>query len=339
MLRYIAKRVALLVPQLLLITLIVFALVAFAPGDPGRAQLGPQASDEAVAEFNASLGLDRPWVVQYVLYIGRIVRGDFGMSLSTGQPVLSDIAQRAPATIELITIAFLIIVAIAIPLGVAAGFSQRKVGRCANSSSYAYSLMSGAVPDFWFGLILIFLFTYTFKVAAQPIGQLDLTIVPPPTVTNSVFIDSLLAGNFAAFLNHLSHLVLPVAVLVFINAAPILRMTRNNVAEALASGYIRLAAANGARRSTIVAYSLRLSLPPVITLAGVWYTVLISAAVLTETVFGWGGLGQYIVQAVLGADWVALEGVVLITALVSLVIYLVVDIVHAAIDPRVRVRM
>lgn len=335
--RYAGKRIALLIPQLLCVALITFLLVLATPGDPARAQLGSQAPQAAVDALSQKLGLERPAYEQFVVYLKNTVTGDFGQSWVSGNAVLDDLVARAPSTFELITISFVIALALAIPLGVMAAVrSTGFVGRIVDRCSFGYGLLAGAIPDFWFALILIFVFFAVLGIAPSPIGQLDVTVEAPPSITGAISIDAVLTGNWAAFWNHAGHLVLPVATLVFINAAPILRMTRNSVLDNLGSPYIRFARANGLPKSQIIRYALRNALLPIVTLAGVLYTILIAGAVLTETIFSWGGVGQYAVQSVLNADWAALQSVVLLGAAVSLLVYLALDLFHAAIDPRVR---
>lgn len=336
MIRLAGRRLALLVPQLLLICLVSFLLTRLTPGNQARAQLGSSASEEAVAALEEQLGLDDPLPVQFGHYLTGLLRGDLGTSWTTGQPVLDDIAQRAPATLELITIAFAVIIVLALVLGLAGGFARNALARIGDKISYVYSLMAGAVPDFWFAMIVVFVFYYTIPIAVAPVGQYDDALGSPAVITGSVLVDTVVTGDLPILVSHLDHLILPVLTLVFINTAPILRMVRNSVGEALTSGYITLARANGLPQRRIVGYALRSALPPIVTLAGVWYTLLIAGAVLTETIFSWGGVGQYAVQAVQSADWSALQGVVLLAALLSLLVYLAIDLVHAWIDPRVR---
>lgn len=329
------SRIMLLVPQLLAITLIVFILVQFTPGDRARSQLGSQASAEAIQQLEQELGLDQPLYVQFFKYVQGVLRGDLGTSWMTGQPVIQDILQRAPATLELITVSFIVILVLALALGIAGGFARGRIGAVAEKMSYGYSLMAGSVPDFWFGMIMIFAFYFMIPLAAAPIGQLSKGIEAPDTITGSILVDSVLTGNGTAFISHVDHLLLPMLVLVFINAAPILRMVRSSVGDAMHSGYIKMAVANGLPRRTVIWYVMKSALPPIITLAGVWYTLLIAGAVLTETIFTWGGLGQYAVQSVQNADWAALQGVVLVVAFVSLLVYLLIDVLHRLVDPRV----
>jgi peptide/nickel transport system permease protein len=337
MIQYTLRRLALLVPQLLAVTVVTFLIVLFTPGNPARAQLGPFAPRQAVYQLEEQLGMHKPAPVRYGLYVWNVFHGDFGRSWVSGSTVRDDLTRRAPATFELITIGFLGALLVAIPLGVVTAVrGGGLVSRVMDRFSFVYGLMAGAIPDFWFALILVFLFFHTTGLAASPIGQLDLSIETPPKVTGLLLVDSLLAGNLEAFQNHLSHLALPVATLVFINAAPVLRMTRNSVLANLQSDFIRFARANGLPSREVIRYALRNALLPIITLAGVLYTILIAGAVLTETIFSWGGVGQYAVQSVLNADWVALQAVILLGAAVSLVIYLVLDLLHALVDPRIR---
>ena len=337
MARYTGRRLLLLIPQLLMVAVITFVLILFTPGNPARAQLGSQAPQEAVDALSVKLGLEEPAPQRFLIYLGDIVQGDFGQSWVSGRPVRDDLLSRAPATFELITIGFLCSLLVAIPLGIAGALrSSGFLGRALDRVSYGYGLLAGAVPDFWFALILVFVFFAVLGVAPSPIGQLDVAVATPETITGAVSIDALLTGNWTAFWNHAGHLVLPVATLVFINAAPILRMTRSSMLDNLNSPYIRFARANGMPQSQIIRYAFRNALLPIVTLAGVLYTILIGGAVLTETIFSWGGVGQYAVQSVLNADWAALQSVVLLGATVSLIVYLILDLMHAAVDPRVR---
>jgi ABC-type dipeptide/oligopeptide/nickel transport system permease component len=337
MARYTGRRLLLLIPQLLMVAVITFVLILFTPGNPARAQLGSQAPQEAVDALSIKLGLEEPAPQRFLIYLGDIAQGDFGQSWVSGRPVRDDLLSRAPATFELITIGFLCSLLVAIPLGIAGALrSSGLLGRLLDRVSYGYGLLAGAVPDFWFALILVFVFFAVLGVAPSPIGQLDVAVPAPDSITGMISVDALLTGNWPAFWNHAGHLVLPVATLVFINAAPILRMTRSSMLENLNSPYIRFARANGMPQSQIIRYALRNALLPIVTLAGVLYTILIGGAVLTETIFSWGGVGQYAVQSVLNADWAALQSVVLLGATVSLIVYLILDLMHAAVDPRVR---
>lgn len=336
MLRYTIRRVVLLVPQLFAVVVGTFILVVLTPGNPARAQLGSQAPQAAVDQLAKQLGYGGSVVHRFWLYLNHLVHGNLGQSWVSGDAVAHDLIERAPYTLELITVGFVGALLIAIPLGVAGARASGFLGRATDGVSFGYGLMAGAIPDFWFALIMIFVFYSVFQVAPAPIGQLDISVPAPAHITGAVGVDALLTGDWSAFVNHLGHLALPVVTLVFINAAPILRMTRNSVGETLRSSSITFARANGLPRSLITRYALRNALLPIVTVAGVLYTILIAGAVLTETIFSWGGIGQYAVQSVQNEDWAALQGVVLVAAAFSLVAYLAIDLIHAAIDPRVR---
>lgn len=337
MIRYTFRRLLLLIPQLLGVMLVTFIIVRAIPGNPAQAQLGTLVSQDAVVRFQKLLGLDQPLYVQFFHYLGNVMRGNLGESYLTGRPVVEDLLQRVPSTLELITIGFVGSLVIAIPLGVVTAVrTSGWIGRVLDKFSFGYGLMAGAIPDFWFALILIYVFFYVLHLASAPIGQLSLDIPPPGRITGMLLVDSTLTGNWRAVQDALGHLALPVLTLVFINAAPVLRMTRNTVLGVMTSDFVRFAKANGLPNRDVIRYALRNSLSPILTLAGVLYTILIAGAVLTETIFSWGGVGQYAVQSIVNADWAAVQGVVLFTAALSLVLYLALDLVQALVDPRIR---
>jgi ABC-type dipeptide/oligopeptide/nickel transport system permease component len=335
--RYTIRRLVFLVPQLAVVLVLIFVIVAITPGNPARVQLGAQATPDAVKRLERQMGLQKPIYDRFAIYVEHLFHGDFGRSWVSGSPVSHDLLRRAPATFELITLGLVFALLLAIPLGVATAVRETGLGgRVADRLSFVYALLAGAIPDFWFALILIFMFFHKFGIAATPIGQLDLDVIPPPRHTGALLIDSAIAGHWTALWNHIEHLVLPVATLVFVNAAPILRMTRNNVNEHLQSDYIKFARANGLPYKYVIRYALRNALVPIITLSGLIFTLLIGGAVLTETIFSWGGMGQYAVQSLLNADWAALQGVLLVASAVALLVYLAIDLLHAVVDPRIR---
>ncbi len=337
MLRYAVRRLLIIPPQLLGISLVTFVIIRQVPGNPARAQLGQFASQDAVQRLATYLGLNRPLPEQFLIYLKNLLRGDLGQSWYTGHSVTSDLLVRFPSTLELITLGFVGSLIVAIPLGVlislrGAGF----FGRIGERFSFVYGLMAGAIPDFWFALILIFIFFHLLGIVAAPVGQLDLAVNPPPRITGMLLIDSLLTLNWAALLSAIGHLILPVATLVFVNAAPVLRMTRSSIGNVMDSDFIRFSRANGLPDRLVIRYALKNALLPIITLSGVLYTILLSGAVLTETIFSWGGVGQYAVQSVVNADWFALQAVVLLTASFSLFVFLVLDLLYAVVDPRIK---
>ncbi len=330
---YLLRRLVLFVPQVLAVVTIVFVIVRLLPGNPAYLLAGPRASAEQIAAVTRDLGLDQPIPVQYLRYMGGLARGDLDRSFLTSQPVAVDLLHRFPATLELITCAVILAFLIAIPLGVASAlWPGGIVGRIAGG----YGLLAGALPDFWWGLMLALVFFGILGVVPAPIGRIDLSIAPPPTVTGFYTVDSLVTGNWAALGSSLAHLVLPAVTLAFVYAGPIVKITQSSMREALGARYIRYATALGLSRATVTRYALRNALLPVITMVAIVYAYLLSGDVLIEQVFGWGGVGQYAVQAVASSDYAALTGVVLSTTLFSLSVYLVVDLLYLAIDPRVQ---
>ncbi|MBP0617741.1 ABC transporter permease [Jiella mangrovi] len=333
-LRYIARRLLFVIPQLIGIVAISFFLIKLIPGDPAVLMLGPNATADAVANLRSQMGLDQPLVNQFFIYLGNVARGDLGMSWQTANPVLTDLLQRFPATLELVTLSLLLALAIGIPLGVASSMHKRGALR---RFADGYGLLAGALPDFWLALVLIFVFYSVLQIAPAPLGRFSFMLIPPETITGSVLIDSLIEGRFDVFWSALGHLILPVLTLGLVNAGPILKITQSTMDRALSSDYIAFARLSGLPRRTVRAQAFRASLPNIITIVSVLYSFLIGSAVLVEIVFGWGGAGQYAVAGVLNADVNPVLGFVLFAAMLSLVVYLVVDLLYFALDPRTRV--
>jgi ABC-type dipeptide/oligopeptide/nickel transport system permease component len=332
LLAYIGRRLLFIVPQLLGIVFVSFLLVKTIPGDPAVLMLGPTATPEAIAALRTRMGLDEPLLVQFWIYLTNLVQGDLGTSWQTTRPVLEDLLLRFPATLELVTLGLVVAILIGLPLGVGAAIKPEGVfGRVAES----YGLLAGAIPDFWLALVLIFVFYTLLGVAPPPLGRIDLIVLPPPPVTGLYTVDALLAGNWAAFRSAAAHLVLPVLTLGLVNAGPILKMTQSTVEKMLQSDFSRYEVLCGMPRRLVVRHALRNALPSVITIISVLYGFLIGGAVLVEIVFSWGGAGQYAVQGVLNSDLYPVLGFVLFSAIFSLFVYLVVDLVYFMIDPRI----
>jgi len=329
-LRYLLKRLVFAIPQIFGVALVAFFLLKLIPGDPAPMMLGPLATQEAVDKLRAEMGLDQPLPQQFIAYLGRLAEGDLGSSWQTTNPVLFDLAERLPATLELVTLSLLMAIAIGLPLGLMAGRSPAgRVARIADT----YSVAAGAIPDFWLALVLIFIFYSIFKIAPPPIGRLDFAIFPPPPITGSYALDALLEGNLASFRAAFAQLVLPVSTLGIIYAVPILTMTRATVERLNETDFIRFANAKGLSPARVSRHALRNALPSVITVIGMLYGTLIGSVVLVEVVFAWGGAGQYAVSAVLNADINASLGFILMAAIVSLGVNLIVDLVSLALDP------
>ena len=331
--RYAGRRLAFLPVQLVIVSVIVFFLVRLLPGDPSYLLAGPFATVERVDEVRRRLGLDQPIYVQYVSYLRSVMRGEFGTSWITSQPVLQDIGQRLPATMELILAAMLLSVLVGIPLGV--WTAVRKTG-VADRAVFAYGMLAGALPDFWFALIMIFLFFFQLGWAPGPIGQLDLTVSIPPRVTGMYAVDALLAGDWEAFRSALAHLVLPVTTLTAIYMPLVMKNTRSTMEEMLGSEFVTYARAAGLSRAVQLRYALRNSMPSVVTIIGILFWFLLGGAVLVETVFAWGGLGQYAVQSVVNSDYAPLQAFVLVTAVFTSIVFLLVDLGYFLLDPRIK---
>ena len=327
-----ARRLLFIVPQLLGIVLVSFLLVKSIPGDPAVLMLGPTATPEAIESLRRSLGLDRSLPIQFWIYLQHLAQGDLGTSWQTTRPVVEDLLQRFPATLELVTLGLVLAVVIGISLGLASAFNNRGIlARVAD----LYGLGAGSLPDFWLALVLIFVFYTLLRWVPAPLGRIDIAIIPPEPVTGFLTIDCLLAGDWEALRSALGHLLLPVLALGLINAGPILKMTQSTMEKMLQSDFSHYEVLCGIPHRLVVRHALRNALPSVVTIDSVLYGYLIGGAVLVEIVFSWGGAGQYAVQGVLNSDIYPVLGFVLFSAIFSLFVYLVVDIIYFTIDPRI----
>jgi ABC-type dipeptide/oligopeptide/nickel transport system permease component len=330
---YIAKRLLFVIPQLLGIIVVSFALIKAIPGDPAVLMLGPLASQASVDALRAELGLDQPLVVQFWLYLNGLLHGNLGTSWQTTRPVFEDLLLRFPATLELITFGLLGALAIGIPLGI--GSAYRRTSLLGRIGDF-YGLAAGALPDFWLALVLIYVFYTTLGWAPAPMGRLDVIALPPPQVTGLYTIDSLIAGDWQTLRSAAANLALPVLTLSLINAGPILKMTQATMERMLNADFSRYAELSGLPGRIVVRQAFRNALPSVMTIVSVLYGFLIGGAVLVEIVFSWGGAGQYAVQGVLNSDLNPVMGFVIFAACFSLLFYLLVDLAYFMVDPRVR---
>ncbi len=333
-LRIVGTRLPLVVPQMFGVMLVTFLLVRLLPGDPALLMLGNTATPESIAALRQRLGLDLSIWQQFLLYVGNVLHGDLGVSLFTSNPVVTDLSERAPATLELITYAMIVTIIVGVSVAVVAVVRK---GGIVDYFSRFYGLAAGAIPDFWVGLLLIFFFFYMADIAAAPFGRIDALINAPPTVTGFYTIDSLLAGDLVAFKSSVARLILPVLTLTIVNAGMLMKMTKTTFADIYRSEFIRHQRASGLPERVIIRSALRNSLPPIITTVGFLFGFLLGAAVLVETIFAWGGLGQYAVQAVVNSDYPAIQGFVLVAAAFILIIYLIVDVLYELVDPRIKV--
>lgn len=330
---YILRRCLALIPQLLAISIVTFVLARLLPGDPVTLILGPLATPESRANLERQMHLDQPLHIQYSHYLGDVLRGDLGRSWNTSNAVLDDLITRFPATFELITYSLLLALIIGISVGVITSF---RPGGWVDRITRIYGLLAGALPDFWLGLVLIFFLYYKLRVFPAPLGRIDPFLDAPRQITGMYTVDSLITGNWVVLRSSIEHLALPVFTLAFASAGAIMRMTRSTMVAILGGDFIRQGRLNGLPESTLVRYAIRNALPPVVTLVAIIYGFLLGGAVLIENIFGWGGLGQYAVRALVVSDYAALQGFVLVAATFTLFLYLIVDLLYFAIDPRIK---
>ena len=331
MTQFLLRRLGASLLQLAGLGLVVFFAIRALPADPVARLVGMNASPEAYLSSKRALGLDRPVLTQLGDFLGGAARGDLGRSWVSGAPVLTEIAGVLPVTLELITIAFALAFALAVPLGMLCAV---KPGGGADRATFTFSLFAGSQPEFWWGLVFIYVFFAVLGWAPPPLGRLDPSVSPPARVTGFITVDSLLAGNWEALADGAHHLVLPVLTKVFVLSGPIIKMVRGNMVRVMQSDYVLHARASGLPPWQVARYALKNGLAPALTLLGVLYGYILGSAVLIETVFSLGGIGQYAVRSVLAFDYPAIQAVVLVIAAISLFVYLALDLLHAWLDPR-----
>ena len=337
--RYVGRRLAIGCVQLVALVVAVFFLIRLLPADPVARFVGINPSPEAYAQAAKAIGVDRPILLQLAHYLGLapsqgtgLLEGDLGTSWVSNAPVATDIAAALPVTLQLVVGAFLIAFVIAVPVGMAAAL---KPGGRVDRGVFFYGLFAGSQPEFWWGLLFVYVFYFKLRIAPPPLGLIDPLNSPPPVVTGFILIDCLLAGDLSTFVDALHHLMLPTLTLVFILSGPIIKMVRQNMEQALGSDFVLYARAAGMPGSIVARYALRAAMAPSMTLIGILFGFMIGGAVLVESVFSLPGLGQYAVRSVLAFDYPAIQGVVLVITAISLLVYLALDLMHAAIDPRI----
>lgn len=327
-----ARRLALMVFVFFGILVISFVLIYIVPGDPVGA-IYPQAPPYMIEKITREWGFDRPLHEQFSSYFWKLLHGDLGKSILTNRPVMQDLMIYLPTTIELATFSTILAVAMGIPLGMISALKKDKIP---DHFARIFAISGVSMPVYWLGLLMLTVFYYQFHLMPGP-GQLDPYMTYPPRVTGFLLIDSLIAGRIDAFLNYLHHLIMPSFVLGLFGAAGIARMTRSSMLEVLRKEYVRTARAKGLReRIVIIRHVLRNALIPTVTVIGVTYGMLLEGAVLTETVFGLPGLGQYATRAAIHLDFLAVMGATLLIAVIYSLANLIVDVVYAYLDPRIR---
>ncbi|MFW5654048.1 MAG: ABC transporter permease [Roseicyclus sp.] len=331
-LRILARRLGISVIVLIGVSMLIFAIARVIPGDPARIALGPNATTEQVAALRTEMHLDEPIVVQYGLFVADVLRGDLGMSLYTNRPVTTDIAQFLPATLELVFAAGILMVALGLPLGILAA---RHRGRWPDHLIRVLTLLTVSAPSFVWAVILMLIFAYLLPLF--PVAGRISDIHDIERVTGFLTIDTLLAGNLEAFADALNHLVLPAVALALSGIGQAARLTRANMVETYDRPYIEMAEAYGFFPSRIARiYAFKPSLIPSLTIIGLDFAAMLGNAFLVEAVFAWPGLSRYGVAVILRKDLNAIMGTVLIIALTFLIVNIVVDLLIAFLNPRIR---
>lgn len=321
-----------IIPVLLGVSIVVFFMVRAIPGDPAQIMLGQQATQEQVQQIRENMGLDKPIFVQYGLFLKDALRGDLGDSIVTGRPVTTELLTRLPATLELTAFAMLIAILVGIPVGVISAVRQYSL---LDKTTSVLALTGISMPIFWLAMILVVIFGVNLELLPFP-GRLDPT-TGITAITGLVLVDSLLTLNFAGFWDGLLHLIMPALALATIPMAVIMRMTRSSMLEVMNEDYVRTARAKGVVPWRVVfKHALRNAMLPTITVIGLQTGLLMGGAIITETIFSWPGIGLYTYNSISSRDYASIQGVVLYAALLFVLINLLVDILYAILDPRVR---
>jgi dipeptide transport system permease protein len=333
MIRFLLTRFSLIIPTFIGMTLVAFFLIRLVPGDPIETLAGERGIDaERHAVLLKEYGLDRPVIVQYGVYIAKVLQGDLGTSLITHAPVLDEFMALFPATIELAVCAILFALLIGIPAGIIAAVKRNSI---LDHGVMGVSLTGYSMPIFWWGLLLILLFSVQLDLTPVS-GRISVMFFIEP-VTGFLLIDTWLAGEKDAFWSALHHLILPTIVLGTIPLAVIARMTRSAMLEVLGEDYIRTARAKGLSNTRVVAlHALRNALIPVVTVIGLQVGVLFTGAILTETIFSWPGVGKWMIEAIGRRDYPVLQGGMLLLGIIVMMVNLLVDVTYGIINPRIR---
>jgi peptide/nickel transport system permease protein len=312
MTRYIARRLMLTVPVLLLVTVIVFSLINLIPGDPALVFIGGEAGKEAVEALRKQMGLDRPMFVRYVLWLNRLVRGDLGKSVRDGRPVMDVLLLKLPVTVQLALVALTVAWSIAIPAGVLAAWKRRSV---IDYTATTVALAGISIPNFWLGIMLIYLFAVNLRWL-PPSGYIEPWIDP---------------------VRNIKLMIMPATVLGTALAALVMRLLRSSMLEVLGTEFIRTAQAKGlSDRLVIARHALKNAMIPVATVMGLQLGGLLGGAVITETIFAVPGIGRLAVESILTRDYPMVQGVVLFSAVAIVFVNFSVDVIYSFLDPRIR---
>jgi peptide/nickel transport system permease protein len=333
-LRYTLRRLLFIVPVLLAALFLTFALTRIVPGNPIDRVAGPYVSDEQRAALKHQAYLDRPFYEQFALYLRDLAHGRMGVSYTTAQDVSKDLRQRFPASFELVTYGMFLAILFAVPLGVAAAIRKDS---WIDQSARVVSVSGVSMPIFWLGLMLLYFFFFKLAWLPGPVGRTGSATTQFDSITGIYTLDSLLRGDLGMFWASAKALVLPCVTLGFVAMAPIARFTRATMAEVLESDYIRTARSLGLPSRVVVSrLAFKNALIPILTIIAAVYGYALGGEVLIEIIYNWPGLGQYSYNAILSSDFPAIQGFVLLVTFIYMMIYLLLDLVTAALDPRVK---
>lgn len=332
--RYLIKRIAFMLLVLIGASIISFVLVRIVPGDPARMLLPPQAKQEDIDRMREKIGLDKPYVTQYLNYISSLLKGDLGFSYHTGRSVVEEFKYRLPATLELSILSLLLAALVGIWLGVISAVNKNGF---LDHISRLFSIGGISAPGFWIGLLCIYVFYYRLSWVPAPTGRVSLVRGIYVTGSGFLLLDSLLSGNWGLFKDVLMHLLLPVLVLSYSFLAMICRLTRTGMIEVSQQDYIKFAKSCGIKNKRIIwKYSLKNAIRPVLTMLGMFLAQLIGGVVFIETVFNWPGIGRYAVDSINFLDYGPIQGFIIFMALTYVFINLFIDLIYMIIDPRVQ---
>ena len=334
--RRVGNRLLASLPALFGVVVVTFMLMRVLPGDPAVFfASGPSAGQAEIEELRRTMGLDKPIPVQLVRYLGEIAQGDLGRSMTTGQPVVSDIKRRLPASLELTCTALVIALSLALPLGIMAAL---RPGTVIDHTVRLLCTLGVCVPTFVSGLLLIYAFYYLLGWAPDPTARIDIFASPPPDITGFYLIDFALTGDWEGWWAASRQLLLPAFTMALFVLAPLARMTRASMLAVLGSDFIRTAHAMGLSRLRItVAYALRNALLPVLTITGIVFSTMLGANVLVEKVFSWPGVASYALDALLASDYAPVQAFVLLMASIFVLVNVTIDVLYGIADPRVSV--
>jgi peptide/nickel transport system permease protein len=332
MLKYVIKRILMLIPVLIGVSIIVFLIMRVFSPDPAPIVLGQHATQQAIEAWRQANGLNDPIYLQYLHLIQGALTGDLGTSYYTKIPVVKEIMTRFPATIELAVVAIILASVFGILIGVISAVKKNSIF---DNAGMFLALIGVSMPIFWLGIILIIFFSGTLHWLPSN-GRID-PLLQPVSVTGFYLIDSLISGNTGALIDTLRHLILPASALAMYSMAIITRMTRSSMLDVLQQDYIRTARAKGISEGRVIRkHALRNGLIPIVTVIGLQLGSLLGGAVLTETVFSWPGIGAYTVNCILKSDFPVVQGIVLLVATIFVLVNLIVDVIYAFLDPRIK---